>query len=200
MFEHRRTIVAREAIAAFHKKGVKLILFSKFTWADQAEDWYRKELKQWAAKDPHGDVRWYEGYRYQTPTQLSDINTRRFAVMCPMAARWREIATGEFKKVVALGAAGAPLDTDSCRPPAGGSDRLCAVWLDPDFDARQPALYYARVLELPTCRWSTWACNAAGVDCTRPDTIGPGHEPCCDPDYPHATRERAWASPIWYQP
>jgi hypothetical protein len=101
---------------------------------------------------------------------------------------------------VALGAEGAPLDTESCHPPAGGSQRLCAVWPDPDFDARQPALYYARALELPTCRWSTRACNAAGVDCRRPHTVGAGFEPCCDPDYPRATRERAWASPIWYQP
>jgi hypothetical protein len=101
---------------------------------------------------------------------------------------------------VAPGAAGAELDTEACRPPAGGSERLCAVWRDPDFDAQRPALYYARVLELPTCRWSTLACNAAAVDCARPDTIGPGDEPCCDPQYPRATRERAWSSPIWYQP
>jgi len=94
----------------------------------------------------------------------------------------------------------AQVDTRMCRPPAGGADRLCAVWSDPDFDARRPALYYARALELPTCRWSALACDAAGVDCARSETIGRGFEPCCDPDYPRVTQERAWASPIWVQP
>jgi hypothetical protein len=101
---------------------------------------------------------------------------------------------------VATTAAGAGLDTATCSPAGGGADQLCAVWRDPDFDPAHPALYYARALERPTCRWSTWSCNAARVDCADPSSIGAGFEPCCDPAYPRTTQERAWSSPVWYSP
>jgi hypothetical protein len=101
---------------------------------------------------------------------------------------------------VARSSADADVDTRTCQPAGGGADQLCAVWRDPEFDPGRPALYYARALERPTCRWSAWACNAARVDCADPASIGRGFEPCCDPDYPRTTQERAWASPVWYEP
>lgn len=73
------------------------------------------------------------------------------------------------------------------RAAGGGDQRACAIWRDPGFDGRQPAYWYARVVEAPTPRWSAHHCRKAGR---------------CK-DFPGADRtvqEHAWASPIWYAP
>lgn len=105
-------------------------------------------------------------------------------------------------------------DLATCAPPGGGHDRLCGVWRDPTFDAAVPAFWYARVLERPTCRWSTRQCLAAGIDPTpgsraaapRPSTPGSascageipaGFEACCAGKVEPTIRERAWTSPIY---
>lgn len=95
----------------------------------------------------------------------------------------------------------ASVDPSTCAADAGdgGFAELCSVWRDPDFDAERPAFYYARVVENPVCRWSTHACNAAGVDCAGPP-VPPEFEPCCDPSLPKEIQERAWTSPIWFEP
>lgn len=67
-----------------------------------------------------------------------------------------------------------------------GAGQLATVWADPEFDARQPALYYARVLEIPTPRWSTFDAVSAGL---------PLNE-----EAPATIQERAWSSPIWFRP
>jgi hypothetical protein len=95
---------------------------------------------------------------------------------------------------------GASVDTTTCAPTGPGEDSLCAVWSDPDFDAAERAFYYARVLENPTCRWSTMLCNAEGIDCSNPGAVPAGYGECCNPDVPKTIQERAWSSPIWYRP
>ncbi len=94
---------------------------------------------------------------------------------------------------------GASVDETTCTPSGGGADTLCDVWTDPDFDPTQPAFYYARVVEDPTCRWSRFACNAAGVDCASITESDPLYA-CCDPSISHVIQERAWTSPVWYFP
>ncbi len=78
---------------------------------------------------------------------------------------------------------GARVDISSCAiNPDTGAAQLSALWSDPEFDPQTRAFYYARVIENPTCRWSTW------------DAIRAGVEP--RPDLAKTLQERAWSSPI----
>ena len=80
---------------------------------------------------------------------------------------------------------GARVDISDCSiNPETGAAELSALWHDPDFDPQQRAFYYARALENPTCRWSTWDAIRAGVS-PRPDLAT-------------TIQERAWSSPIHY--
>jgi hypothetical protein len=67
-----------------------------------------------------------------------------------------------------------------------GDPELIAVWKDPEFDATQRAVYYARVIEIPTPRWTAYDAKRFGVK--------------MPPDVPMTTTERAYTSPIWYTP
>jgi hypothetical protein len=67
----------------------------------------------------------------------------------------------------------------------GGSE-LAVVWTDPDFDPDQKALYYARVLEIPTPRWVVYDAHRFGIELP------------ADAETTH--QERAYTSPIWYTP
>jgi hypothetical protein len=79
---------------------------------------------------------------------------------------------------------GASVELTTCQPSTGqGDPELKAVWTDPDYEAGINAAYYVRVLENPTCRWSTYDALKAGVE--------------RNPDLPATLRERAWSSPIW---
>jgi hypothetical protein len=95
---------------------------------------------------------------------------------------------------------GATVDLASCEPRGAGVKNLCAVWSDPAFDEAQHAFYYARVLENPSCRWSTYACNEQQVDCSHPEDLSEEAAQCCLPELKKTVQERAWTSPIWYSP
>ena len=89
---------------------------------------------------------------------------------------------------------------DQCRPIGRGFDQLCGVWRDPEFNAEQPAWYYTRVVQNPSCRWSARICDRIQVDCSRPDELPAEFQGCCDAEFPRIIQERAWSSPIWYSP
>lgn len=100
----------KAAIAACREMGVEIILFTKFTWADRATDWFRRELKNYAVRDPYGDYYLHGGYQYQTAAQLLDINPKRLVPMCFNSEEYLKICEKEFAKVVSYGAAGMLFD------------------------------------------------------------------------------------------
>jgi hypothetical protein len=111
------------------------------------------------------------------------------------------------------------VDEQTCAPAGAGHAQLCQVWSDEEFQPGQPAFYYARVLENPSCRWTTHQCMAAGVNpfdqnCEAQavkaaegisGTFGDVYGKCClseaeEPFYSPVIQERAWTSPVWYSP
>lgn len=116
---------------------------------------------------------------------------------------------------------GASVNPQTCAPTGQGHANLCTVWTDPNYERQQAAFYYVRVLENPSCRWSTLQCQADGVNpfaknCSeqaqemtalRQDegAIGDVYKNCCldaeqQPFYSPTLQERAWTSPIWLTP
>lgn len=82
---------------------------------------------------------------------------------------------------------GADVDIETCTIADGvGADELKATWSDPAFDAGEAAFYYVRVLQNPTCRWSTWDAIRSNVEPRR--------------NVPATIQDRAWSSPVWYSP
>lgn len=81
---------------------------------------------------------------------------------------------------------GAAVDMETCAATGDGAAELKTLWTDPAFDPAIRATYYVRVLENPTCRWSTWEALRNGTP-PRPDVSA-------------TIQERAYTSPIWYIP
>jgi hypothetical protein len=100
-----------DAIAKIQALGVKMILFGKPIFADVSTDFYKKGLYKYEAVDMWGDKYESNGYSYTTPTQLAGINNRRRAIMDVCSQGYRDVATREFEKTLALG------------PPAGCSTK-----------------------------------------------------------------------------
>jgi len=91
-------------------------------------------------------------------------------------------------------------DADGTLPPVGntvtvspaswsnsiGTHEIMAVWTKPDIDERQQDFYYARVIEIPTPRWTAYEALRFGIEMSS--------------EVPMTTQERAYTSPIWYTP
>jgi hypothetical protein len=133
----------------------------------------------WAIRDPNS------GYLQRAQivkgwVENGQAKERVFDVACsdggkPSAGAWRCPDNG------------AKVDLATCRPDRFKGDvQLQTVWTDPSFDPKQRAFYYVRVLENPTCRWSSW------------DALRNGTTP--NPKFASTVMERAWSSPIWYEP
>lgn len=111
-------------------------------------------------------------------------------------------------------------DPSTCAVPVDNHpESLCLRWQDPDFDPGRDAYWYARVREVPSCRWSAWICRAEqNIDCGLldpangafpPGSAQEGYEGCCQIEEQEGVfsgrprfdtiEERAWASPIWYE-
>ena len=67
-----------------------------------------------------------------------------------------------------------------------GAPYLTAFWKDPNFNLKERAFYYVRVLEIPTPRWTTYDAKVFGVKLPT--------------DVPSSIQDRAYTSPIWYTP
>jgi hypothetical protein len=162
-----------EIIATAYRKGVSM--GGELTGEDELDP----SFLVWATADPNGvplqRVQVIKGY-----LENGEHRERIFDVACSDGLK-ADPATGLCPDN------GAAVNLADCSTTAGvGASELKTLWRDPGFDPQQEAFYYVRVLENPSCRWSTWDAVRAGV------------EPRSD--LPRTIQERAWSSPIWYRP
>ncbi|MEM7016979.1 MAG: DUF3604 domain-containing protein [Pseudomonadota bacterium] len=81
----------------------------------------------------------------------------------------------------------ATVNPQNCdRLDGAGASELQTMFTDPDYRQDQHAFYYVRVLENPSCRWTTWMANKAGIEVPK--------------DVPMTEQHRGWSSPIWVKP
>jgi len=93
---------------------------------------------------------------------------------------------------VAGGPNDASVDTNTCERSGTGATTLCGVWQDPEHDPGVRAVYYARVIENPSCRYPAYECLNADGD-AKPAF-------CTDGSVALEVQDRAWSSPIWVGP
>ncbi len=122
--------------------------------------------------------------RVQVIKGWTDISGRTYEKVFDVACSW---GISPDPKTNRCANNGAKVNLENCEISKNvGSNELKTIWKDPEFDSTIKAFYYVRVLENPTCRWSTW------------DALKSGNKPRSD--IPSTIQERAWSSPIWYLP
>jgi len=142
-------------------------------------------------------------------TALADSLTQTPLQRLQIIKGWVDAGGAVHERVFDVdgGPSDASVEPASCARTGGeGQMQRCATWTDPEFDPARPAFYYARVLEDPTCRWHTFDCKSAGVDPFAADcqaralvaVPGSNLSDCCR--LSPTVQERAWTSPIWYEP
>ncbi len=98
---------------------------------------------------------------------------------------WPGVAIAQLNTMGELPPVGTTVDAETASYSNSiGSDQLATLWTDPEFDPNVEAFYYARVIEIPTPRWSTFDARALGLP----------------PPSPTSLQERAVTSAIWYRP
>jgi hypothetical protein len=100
---------------------------------------------------------------------------------------WGDAESRQLDRSGRLSAVGNTVDVENATwTNTIGDPELITVWTDPDFDAKQRAFYYARVIEIPTPRWTAYDAQRYGIKMSK--------------EVPMSTQERAYTSPIWYSP
>lgn len=126
---------------------------------------------------------------------LQAVNDGTLLQVAQIVKLWVHPVTGELmERVFDVGGDagnGASVDLATCVESGPGAQELCSEWTDPTFNPNRAAVYYARVLENPSCRWIQHECNRSAT---------PNAPLCTDGSVPKTTQERAWTSPIWYEP
>ena len=102
-----------------------------------------------------------------------------------------DVAVSDGRKISEVGranaAVGSTVDlTTATYENTIGDAMLSALWADPDFDPKQAAFYYARVIEIPTPRWNAYDRVRYGATSEVPVT--------------EVVQDRAYTSAVWYQP
>ncbi|MGH9363733.1 MAG: DUF3604 domain-containing protein [Thermoanaerobaculia bacterium] len=118
---------------------------------------------QGALQEKVYDVVWSDGRKPEADPALSPVEGGKL----PPVGNTVDLATATWTNTI-------------------GDPELITVWRDPDFDPAQRAFYYARVIEIPTPRWTAYDAVRYGIK--------------MDPKVPMITQERAYTSPIWYNP
>jgi hypothetical protein len=163
----------------FATSGTRIVLRLFGGWSYEAG---LLERRDWVAAATAGGVAMGSDLAARPP-EAAAPRFAAWALMDPMGAKLERL---QVVKVWLEGDAQAEKVFDVRVAGAGGAAELAALWRDPGFDAAQLALYYLRVLEVPTPRWSTLLATQKGLPV--PESV------------PATIRERAWSSPIWYRP
>ena len=99
----------KKAIVYGKEKGVQVLLFTKFPWADLTTS-YHKKYEPYFVLNSALDTCIHPGYNYYTYTQLEGVSTHRFGIFCDMCPDLRKEICSEFCKILDLGAPGMVFD------------------------------------------------------------------------------------------